>query len=102
MVEIICTIGLTLCIGYYVLSAIIGIIEYYKEKKTMEESWSAKIEQGMLLIIEGCRQNKDWTMCHDCCLFNEFCTSIWKDKETNFTTPDSWEDEGLNLAGLDR
>ena len=33
MVETICTIGLTLCIGYYALSAIIGIIEYFEEKK---------------------------------------------------------------------
>jgi len=23
-------------------------------------------------------------------------------KETNFTTPDTWENEGLNLVGLDR
>ena len=37
MVEIICTIGLTLCISYYVLSAIAGIIEYFEEKKQMTD-----------------------------------------------------------------
>ena len=59
--------------------------------------WTAKIEEGMRLIVEGCKGNHDWTKCNDCCLFNDFCTSIWKDNDHDFSTPDTWEEEGLLL-----
>lgn len=57
------------------------------------EEWARKIDEGMRLIIDGCKGNNDWTACHRECPFDEFCTSIYKDEETEFTTPDRWEEE---------
>lgn len=62
----------------------------------MKETWADKIEAGMKLIIEGCKENPMWTNCHNC-PFDVFCTSINKDEEHNFSTPDSYEDEGLTF-----
>ena len=59
--------------------------------------WENKIIKGMRLIIEGCKGNSDWTVCHDKCPFDIFCTSIYKDEDHNFSTPDCYEEEGLNM-----
>ena len=63
----------------------------------MGDTWEARIEQGMKLIIEGCKDNPDWRNCNKSCPFTDFCSSIYKDKEIPFTTPDTWEQEGLLL-----
>lgn len=60
-------------------------------------NWQEKIKKGMELIMEGCKENPMWTDCYDC-PFNVFCTSIYKDKEHNFSTPDSYEEEGFTFA----
>ena len=97
MVEIICTIGLTLCIGYYVLSAIVGIIDYFKEKKEMtDEIWARKVKDGMKLIMDGCKSNPSDFNCK-ACPFDLFCTSIWKDKEHRYSTPNHWKSEGFEF-----
>lgn len=57
--------------------------------------WNEKIRKGMDLIIEGCKENEAWRECHNNCPFDEMCTSIWKDEDTGFTTPDSWSEEML-------
>ena len=62
----------------------------------MKETWANKIEAGMKLIIEGCKENPTWTNCHDC-PFDVFCTSICRDQEHDFSTPDSYEGEGLTF-----
>lgn len=62
-------------------------------------TWEEKIQKGMALIIEGCKENSSWCDCHDKCPFDEMCTSIWEDKDTCYTTPDSWEDDA-NKANL--
>lgn len=56
--------------------------------------WKEKIEIGMKLIIDGCQNNPSWTKCREC-PFDTFCSSIWSDKEHNYTTPDTWEQEGV-------
>ena len=63
----------------------------------MKEPWSYKIETGMKLIIEGCKENPYWCNCKNC-PFDVFCTSIDKDEEHNFSTPDSYEEEGLDFT----
>ena len=57
--------------------------------------WKKQIAEGMKMIMAGCKNNDSWTNCHDC-PFDQFCSAIWKDKEINFSTPDSWEEEGLD------
>ncbi len=60
----------------------------------MEMNWMDKIEQGMKLIIEGCKENPNWCDCQSC-PFDDFCTSVYKDASHNFSTPDTWEEEGV-------
>ena len=60
-------------------------------------NWELKIAEGMRLIIEGCKGNSDWTKCHAKCPFDVFCNSIYKDPDHNFSTPDCYEEEGLNI-----
>ena len=59
--------------------------------------FSEIIQEGMKLIMKGCQMNQSWTNCHHCCPFDKLCTSIYKDNEHNFSTPDSWEEEGIWL-----
>lgn len=59
-------------------------------------NWAEKIAKGMLLIMKGCNESEYWHNCKKC-PFNDFCSSIYKDKEHHFTTPDSWKNEGLIL-----
>lgn len=63
----------------------------------MEMNWTNKIEQGMKLIIEGCKENPNWCYCKFC-PFDEFCTSVYKDESHNFSTPATWKEEGLDFA----
>ena len=63
----------------------------------METNWMDKIKQGMKLIIEGCKENPSWCNCKFC-PFDTFCTSVYKDDNHNFSTPDTWEEEGLDFA----
>ena len=38
-------------------------------------TWTEKVAQGMVLIREGCSDNKSWVDC-DNCPFTDFCDSI--------------------------
>lgn len=58
------------------------------------EKWQEKIEKGLALIIEGCKENTEWRACHDC-PFTVLCDSIYKDEESPYSTPDCYEEEGL-------
>ena len=60
-------------------------------------NWNEKIAAGMRLIIEGCKENPTWFNCRDHCPFDTFCSSIYSDTETKFTSPDGWEEEGLDI-----
>ena len=42
--------------------------------------WFEKIREGMALIKQGCRENTDWTKCHDC-PFTDFCDLIMEDSD---------------------
>ena len=59
--------------------------------------WNEKIAEGMRLIIEGCKGNPNWCDCHTKCPFDLFCTSIYKDEDHSFSTPDTYEEEGLEI-----
>lgn len=56
--------------------------------------WTDTIREGMKMIIRGCKQNTEWTKCRNC-PFDELCTSIYKDESHPFSTPDTWDEEGL-------
>ena len=56
-------------------------------------TWKEKIETGMILIMEGCRENSSWPSCRTC-PFDEYCTVIFQSEQTNKSTPDCWEEEG--------
>jgi hypothetical protein len=58
------------------------------------KNWQQKIREGMNLIIEGCKENTEWCACHDC-PFAELCDIIYEDSPSPYTTPDSYEEEGL-------
>ena len=61
-----------------------------------DEIWARKVKDGMKLIIEGCTSNpSDFN--YKACPFDELCTSIWRDKENRFSTPNYWRDEGLDF-----
>ena len=61
-------------------------------------NWEEKVQAGMKLIIEGCKENTDWTKCCSNCPFDDFCSAIWGCKDFDYTTPDTWENEGLTFA----
>ena len=56
--------------------------------------WKEKIRAGMEMIMQGCWENPLWTNCHEC-PFDTLCTSIYKDEEHHFSTPDTWKEEGI-------
>ena len=56
--------------------------------------WKDKVNAGMALIIEGCKENDSWAECQNC-PFDLFCTSIYRDTTHHYSTPDSFEIEGL-------
>lgn len=60
----------------------------------MKKTWQTKIKYGMELIMAGCTENEEWRQCSQC-PFNDLCTSIYKDDAHNFSTPDSWREEGI-------
>lgn len=62
----------------------------------MDDFWASKVKEGMKLIIEGCTSNPSDFNCK-ACPFDELCTSIWRDKENRFSTPNYWRDEGLDF-----
>ena len=53
--------------------------------------WKEKIKQGMILITEGCQQQREWTECQNC-PFRNYCDTI---EEAGYNTPDEWM--GLRL-----
>ena len=57
------------------------------------DNWKDMIAEGINLIIEGCKENSSWLNCREC-PFDTFCTSIYIDNKHNFSTPDTWEEEG--------
>lgn len=57
-------------------------------------TWDDKILAGMKMIMEGCSENPLWTNCREC-PFDTLCTSIYKDDEHHFSTPDTWKEEGI-------
>ena len=65
----------------------------------METKWTDKIEQGMKLIIEGCKENPNWFDCWSC-PFHIPCVSICED--TNISTPKNWEKMALILQRKDK
>ena len=52
------------------------------------------IRDGMKMIIKGCKMNPNWNDCGKC-PFDVLCTSIYKDEAHSFSTPDTWEEEGI-------
>ena len=52
------------------------------------------IRDGMKMIINGCKMNPNWNDCEKC-PFDTLCTSIYKDETHSFSTPDTWEEEGI-------
>ena len=54
------------------------------------------IKTGMKLIMQGCAMNGNWNDCEEC-PFTTLCSSIYADDKHPFSTPDSWEEEGLWL-----
>ena len=52
------------------------------------------IREGMEMIIKGCKMNSNWGDCRKC-PFDVLCTSIYKDDDNSFSTPDTWEEEGI-------
>ena len=52
------------------------------------------IREGMEMIIKGCKMNPNWNDCRKC-PFDVLCTSIYKDDDNSFSTPDTWEEEGI-------
>ena len=57
-------------------------------------NWKEKILEGMHLIIEGCKENTEWRNCHEC-PFTVLCDSIYADSESPYSTPDTYEEEGI-------
>lgn len=57
-------------------------------------TWQQKIREGMNLIIEGCKENTEWRACNDC-PFTELCDSIYMDEDSKYSTPDTYEEEGI-------
>lgn len=54
------------------------------------------IREGMKLIMQGCKMNPNWNDCRKC-PFTTLCDSIYSDNEHQFSTPDTWEEEGIWL-----
>lgn len=52
------------------------------------------IHEGMEMIIRGCKMNPSWRGCEKC-PFSTLCNSICKDDEHHFSTPKTWEEEGI-------
>ena len=65
-----------------------------KTKENNKMTWDDKILAGMKMIMEGCSENPLWAECRGC-PFDTLCTSIYKDDEHHFSTPDTWEEEGI-------
>lgn len=59
-------------------------------------NWKEEIRTGMRLIMKGCQKNESWRNCSEC-PFDKLCTSIYKDESHHFSTPDTWEEEGVFL-----
>jgi hypothetical protein len=55
-----------------------------------------KIQMGMKLITEGCREQTEWTACHDC-PFDSFCTMLMDsgndDGDWEKYAPYNWDKE---------
>lgn len=62
--------------------------------------WKEKIAAGMKMIIEGCDQEGLHYGCKGC-PFDSICDTILKDEESFYSTPDSWEKEGIFETPLD-
>ena len=52
-------------------------------------SWDDKILEGMQLIREGCRENKEWSNCSKC-PFDECCDKIMKGGN-DYDAPSEWD-----------
>lgn len=62
--------------------------------------WKEKIAAGMKMIMEGCDKEGLQYGCKGC-PFDSICDTILKDEESNYSTPDCWEEEGIFKTPLD-
>ena len=56
--------------------------------------WKEKIAAGMRMIMEGCDNEGLHYGCKGC-PFDSICDAILRDEESRYSTPDSWEKEGI-------
>ena len=57
-------------------------------------TWQEKIEKGLALIIEGCKENTKLGACCDC-RFAKLCDVIYLDDNSPYTFPKYYEEQGL-------
>ena len=57
-------------------------------------TWQEKIEKGLALIIEGCKENTEWGACYDC-PFAKLCDIIYLADDSPYSYPENYEKEGL-------
>lgn len=62
--------------------------------------WKEKIAVGMKMIIEGCDGESFQFGCKGC-PFGPICSIILLGENSDYSTPDNWEKEGIFKKSID-